>query len=233
MDEEFDALDYASGATIPHSGREEKAKENKAAMQEQEEAERRPGDPTTHKHVHGQEGAFRALVRQMSTGFADKLLEFVDFPTLHDSLLELIESSATNPAVSDADGRVVQVAASLWVAIVLYQSELLVPRVYDRLVPERGDSSSFAIVRCANAKVRHCFTRALYQICVHCKAEPSPHAVFLDLLTRNIPTYKVAAAAIWTWGVLLLTRVCVFLLVCNCRITLSNARNNSGCTLNC
>jgi hypothetical protein len=130
---------------------------------------------------------FHKLVRQMSQNFAGKLLSFVSFAELQNCLLAIINGCAASATpLSAEDSATVEYAINLWVSIVLFQPEQLLPPLYKAVsagalaAPASAPASAAADSKGAVAagdvirtplfcpvspRVRKQFASAIYQIC--------------------------------------------------------------------
>jgi ubiquitin C-terminal hydrolase len=139
----------------------------------------------------------RTLVRQMSHGFANSLLEFIDFNQLQKTALELIEQIATQDASSSHQRMTVDSLCGLWVAILVYQPADLLPDLFNYL---KDSSVLLQLLHSkASSSVRHSITTALFQICKHCDVSAAgdlgppmqaPRAFFLKNLLESLPSGK-------------------------------------------
>ena len=92
------------------------------------------------------------------------------------ALLSLMERVATNYGHVDTlehDERIVENASELWVSLIIYQADELLPQVYKTFTDTNWIG---ALLTCSSASIRKDFANALYQICEHTDITSTVHS---------------------------------------------------------
>jgi len=183
----------------------EKEEKEKKADEKEEKAKTEAAKPKKYMPPH------ITLSRQMSIGFSDKLLGFVDVKLFSSRLLMLVELTALDDDITKVDDAISEHALSLWVALLLYRPSVMA--YYYKALKDYNtqprNNIFFNILFCRNpdgVNLRKLFATAVYQLCLNSnksmkipiqKNAPIIYTelsnttkFFLKLLLDSIPTYQ-------------------------------------------